>query len=223
MPMSIRPVVCTALATPAVTGKGVLFSLSFTNSILNLGQHICHAETGSGTYAPKEAFSSYVANIRMAVKLLVQKVTQDLSCPLDIFDNISLADDALHLQCGSTDNRMALVCVAMRKGPRDLLAVLSANCCLRTNEPGSCHQGICDAVIDHHPGHWSESASEAFCHGLYIGHHAFLLPYVQRSATTHARHDLCEIIRDAHFPNAESTNHPRSAARRIYRTPASWP
>lgn len=67
-------------------------------------------------YRPKEAPASDVADMWVAVEVLVQKLAQVLPIFADIFHQVLVLHDTLNLQRGGTAYRMPLVGVSVREG-----------------------------------------------------------------------------------------------------------
>jgi hypothetical protein len=76
------------------------------------------------TYAPEESFSSNVTNTWMRVEGLVQQIAKNDTKACNVGNKILLSDDSLHLECSGAGDWMALICMAMSKGPEEWSANL---------------------------------------------------------------------------------------------------
>jgi len=64
-------------------------------------------------YRPEEASASDVADVRVAVEVLVQELAQVLSVLADVFDQVFFFHDLLDFKCGGAAYRVALVGVSV--------------------------------------------------------------------------------------------------------------
>ena len=135
-------------------------------------------------YPPKEASPPDIAYIRMAIEVFVQECFEKESALADVRDKVILPDDALDFQGRRAADRVSLVSVSVGKSTSKQVNFSSKS--LGPNYiPGPALECVGHSVVDQDRSDRRIAAAQPLGQGFNIGHHAFVLPRVQRSAAAH--------------------------------------